>query len=722
MTFRFMVVGDPQYFQQNEPQRVTETDETIERIKQVIAQQGPVVLGVIVVGDLMQTGDSGGENLKQQDFGKFKEKWTDANLGVSVLEGYGNHDQTDERTAFFHGFRWDEVVEFIKDRNKHRLIFDVGGATRRLTAVDENNGHYAWEWGNTLFINLNDHAGLGNFDLAADNPVVGQLAAGAEAVADLFMDLPRGRQARASLAFLQRVLRDHVEPRQPVILLHHMSFDNFSVTGDGGQWWSPLAREALLNAVKPHNIVAMFSGHTHAYQHLSQGTYTELDGSTASLPFDNFVTDATFDAHGAQGFLEVEVDDTASSPTMTVTRHFSDDQGRSWQTNAPMSVSMAPTILSPNPLWSDAQGWDHVRHYSTIQLANTGSDLYLLARAGNGMHTWRFTGTQWEQVAFGMPEWSNDSGWDDVSNYATIQALGVGGVLHMVARADNGMRTWQLNGSQWRRVASDTPDWSDADNWNDVSNYSTIQAVDVGGVLHLLARAANGMHTWQLNGSQWTRVSRGMPEWSSASGWRGVDHYSTIQALGVGGVLHLLGRASNGIHTWRFDGSQWQRVASGMPEWSDANGWTGVDHYSTIQAVDVGGVLHLLARASNGIQTWRFDGSQWQRVASGIPRFSDANGWDGVDHYSTIQSVVVDGMLHMTGRGASGMHTWWLDGNQWTKLAGPSPEWGDSRSWAHHKHYSTIKAGTHDKKLILVGRAIRGIHTWWLDNRTWKHL
>ena len=387
-----------------------------------------------------------------------------------------------------------------------------------------------------------------------------------------------------------------------------------------------------------------------------------------------------------------------------------------------MNVTVSPTLRSPNPLWSDGTGWDNARFYETIQLANAGSDLYLLARASNGMHTWRFTGSQWEGVVFGTPEWSDASGWNDVTNYSTIQAVDVGGALHLVARADNGMHTWRFTGSQWERIASGTPEWSDAVGWSGVDHYSTIQTVDVGGALHLLARASNGMHTWRFTGSQWERIASGTPEWSDAVGWSGVDHYSTIQAVDVGRALHLLARASNGMHTWRFTGNQWERIASGTPEWSDAVGWSGVDHYSTIQAVDVGGVLHLVARASNGMHTWRFTSSQWERIASGIPRYSDANGWDGVDHYSTIQSVVVDGKLHMTGRGASGMHTWRLDGEQWTKLAGPSPEWGDSNGWANAKHYSTIKAGTHDNKLILVGRAANGIHTWWLDDRTWRRL
>ena len=49
------------------------------------------------------------------------------------------------------------------------------------------------------------------------------------------------------------------------------------------------------------------------------------------------------------------------------------------------------------------------------------------------------------------------------------------------------------NASHWDTLASDSPAWSDQQGWDDVANYSTIQALDVGGVLHLVGRANTGM-------------------------------------------------------------------------------------------------------------------------------------------------------------------------------------------------------------------------------------
>ena len=716
MTFTFIVVGDPQYYQSGAANRETETNKTIDQIKRIISGARHDVLGVLVIGDLIQTGDNGGENVKKQDFDKYKEKWNESLLGVPILEGYGNHDQTDER-GLFQSLHWDQVVDFIKARNRSRTIKDVGGRTKQLTAVDTENGHYAWTWGGIHFINLNDHAGRGNFnepDSTSDILL--------DAAAGIFVgDGPRAPQARASLTFLERVLRDHVTPGQTVILMHHMNFDDFSLNGDGG-WWTPGEREALFEAVKHHNVVAMFAGHSHRYQH-QHTNYTESDGTTVALPFDVFVADATFHANGAQGFLKVEVDTAVTPPTMRVTRHYSPDKGANWQTGSTSNVSVARAALrSPNPLWSNARGWDQPQYYETIQLANAGSNLYLLGRASDGIHTWQFDGSQWVQVASGTPGLSDASGWNGADNYSTIQTADVGGVLHLLARANRGMHIWQLNGSRWTRIASGTPEWSDASGWSDVTNYSTIQAVAVGGALHVMGRANKGMHIWRLNGSQWTRIASSTPAWSDAGGWTGVQYYSTIQAVAVGGALHLLARADNGIRTWRLDGSQWTRIASGMPAWSDASGWSGVQYYSTIQAVPVGSTLHLLARASSGIHTWRLNGSTWSQVARDSPAWSDASGWNSVGNYSTIQAVPVGSTLYLLARANSGIHTWRLNGGTWSQVARDSPAWSDANGWKKVRHYSTIQAAPHNGKLILVGRADTGIHTWWLDNRTWRRL
>jgi hypothetical protein len=107
----------------------------------------------------------------------------------------------------------------------------------------------------------------------------------------------------------------------------------------------------------------------------------------------------------------------------------------------------------------------------------------------------------------------------------------------------------------WSRPAVDSPAWSDASGWNDVTNYSTIQTAVVNNQLYLLARADAGIHTWRFNAGNdsWSMLRGDSPAWSDASGWNDVDNYSTIQTAVANNVLYLLARANAGIHTWRLN-------------------------------------------------------------------------------------------------------------------------------------------------------------------------
>jgi hypothetical protein len=108
---------------------------------------------------------------------------------------------------------------------------------------------------------------------------------------------------------------------------------------------------------------------------------------------------------------------------------------------------------------------------------------------------------------------------------------------------------------RWSRVGGNVPAWSDAQGWGDVDNYSTIQTAVVGTKLHLLARANAGVQTWEFDpgAASWSRVGTNVPEWSYAQGWDDPTNYSTMQTAVVGTKLYLLARANAGVQTWEFD-------------------------------------------------------------------------------------------------------------------------------------------------------------------------
>jgi hypothetical protein len=232
------------------------------------------------------------------------------------------------------------------------------------------------------------------------------------------------------------------------------------------------------------------------------------------------------------------------------------------------------------------------------------------------------------------------------------------------------MQTWKFNGTDtWVKLASNSPAWSDAVCWCIFANYSTIQTAIVKDELYLLARSDQGMVTWKFNGTDsWIKLVPGnAPAWSDAAGWDDVANYSTIQTAVVKDELYLLARADQGMVTWKFNGTDsWIKLVPGnAPAWSDAVGWDDIANYSTIQTAVVKDELYLLARGDRGMQTWKLNVRQngWHKVVSNTPAWADVVGWDDAANYSTIQTAVVKDKLYLLARADKGMHTWKLDHN-----------------------------------------------------------
>ena len=170
---------------------------------------------------------------------------------------------------------------------------------------------------------------------------------------------------------------------------------------------------------------------------------------------------------------------------------------------------------------------------------------------------------------------------------------------------------------------------------------------------------------------QWQQLNAGACNWTDANGWNQPQYYSTIQAADIDGDgrAELVGRGANGIDTWRFDVStqQWQPVSIGTCNWTDANKWNQVQYYSTIQSADLNGdgQAELLGRGSGGIDVWRFDvaSGEWVALAVETGEWTDAN-WKKPQYYRTIHCADVNGdhRAELLCRSSNGMETWSFNG------------------------------------------------------------
>lgn len=231
-TVTFYAIGDPQI---NIPRWGTAgTESTIESMNGL---PGEVFLfgkevgepaGVIVAGDLVDDLEN------PENWELYKRLFDPAGLGrlrFPVFDGQGNHD-VDVRNQAFGEFN-ETQREFI-ERNRARpgeFVFGPEGY------------HYSWVWAGVRFVQLNIFPGT------VHRPVYGAPAPGND---------PKG-----SLAFLQRILTEHVgDTGQPLVLIWHYGLRGWGFE----EWWVDEDLDALESTLEGFNVVLLLHGHEHRYE------------------------------------------------------------------------------------------------------------------------------------------------------------------------------------------------------------------------------------------------------------------------------------------------------------------------------------------------------------------------------------------------------------------------------------------------------------------------
>jgi hypothetical protein len=185
------------------------------------------------------------------------------------------------------------------------------------------------------------------------------------------------------------------------------------------------------------------------------------------------------------------------------------------------------------PEWSDALGWDDPMYYSTIAMPDVNGDgrSDLCARSAAGIRCHTSTGLGFGPAMSG-PELSNALGWDSFSAYSTLHwaDLDGDGRDDLCARSVLGLRCWRSEGGGFAATLVG-PEWSDENGWTDYSNYSTILAGDLDGDgrADVCARADAGLRCALGDDSGTPIGSLSGPEWSDAAGWDSPAYFGTLR-------------------------------------------------------------------------------------------------------------------------------------------------------------------------------------------------
>ena len=359
-------------------------------------------------------------------------------------------------------------------------------------------------------------------------------------------------------------------------------------------------------------------------------------------------------------------------------------------------TGFAATFAGPE--LSDDAGWTDRDNYATLRMGDLDGDgrADLCARGDDGVRCWLSLGTGFGP-AFDGPAWSDDAGFGAPEYHGTIRLADIDadGRADLCVRSASDFRCHPSTGAGFGPAVS-LPDLGDDAGFAAPDRHGTIRLADIDadGRADVCARTSTGLRCWPSLGAGFGPAIDG-PPWSDANGWQALQYWSTIRMADVDGDgrADACARSASGFACHLSNGAGFGPAIAG-PEWRDDNGWSDYDNYSTIRMADLDadGRSDVCGRANAKIVCARFDGVGFSPTFDG-PVLADADGWDVHERYATLRFADVDGdrRADLCVRGPGGVQCHISDGVGFpTMLAGPV--WSDANGWKQPEYYSTIHA------------------------------
>lgn len=367
--------------------------------------------------------------------------------------------------------------------------------------------------------------------------------------------------------------------------------------------------------------------------------------------------------------------------------------------------------------------------HSDAQGASTSSDIDgdgmadLCARAGAGIRC-RIAADDFVADIVG-PQWSDELGWDDPANWSTLRTGDIDGDgrADLCARADDGV-TCRTSVTGVLADTIDGPPLDDASGFADPSRWSTLRMADVDGDDRddLCALTDAGFACWRADADGFVDEPWVIAELAAnLVGLTAPSQYGSIRTGDIDGDARadVCARREDGIACWRASETGFGTAIAG-PAWSDANGWDRVEYWSTIRMVDVDGdrKTDLCARTAAGLVCHLSTGDGWSAPIVG-PVWSDESGWWDYANYSTIRfgDLDGDGDQDVCARANAGIRCAMFEagptGNGFVESF-DGPALADDQGWGSIRFFSTLRLADIDGDGMadLCARSQAGVQCW----------
>jgi uncharacterized protein (TIGR03382 family) len=237
--------------------------------------------------------------------------------------------------------------------------------------------------------------------------------------------------------------------------------------------------------------------------------------------------------------------------------------------------------------------------------------------------------------------------------------------------------------------------------------------VDGDGRIDACMRDGSGLTCHLASGHGFDRMIV-LSALSDLGGFGNVVHFGTLRFGDVDGDgrADVCARDASGVDCWLSLGDRFGERFRG-PRWSDASGFDALDHWSTIRLVDVDadGRADLCARTPDGFRCVLSEGHGFGGEISG-PAMSDASGWSDASVYTTLRMADLDGdgAADVCARERDRVRCWLFAGHAFDREV-LGPELSDAAGYGSATHYRSIRLADvdGDGRADLCARASEGL-------------
>jgi hypothetical protein len=425
-----------------------------------------------------------------------------------------------------------------------------------------------------------------------------------------------------------------------------------------------------------------------------------------------------------------------------------------WRCHGAQVVNAQPPLYAGGLAAFSAPGWDVPERYQTIRYgqldANPGLDVcgrdgtglkcYLSGSAGTGLAAQSTPAGQ-------LSAFSDANGWNQPKYYSTLQLADVNGdgLADACGRGPDGVKCYKNQGSGFTgapELLGHLTSFSDANGWSQPKHYSTLQFgnLNADAYMDVCGRGAGGIECY-LGSAQGltTAGARWYAEFTDAGGWNQERYYSTLRLVDVNADdrADVCGNGPTGITCLLSTATGFtpDLVTSRLNVFN-ATGWERPEHYKTIQFADINadgradvcgrGAGEFFCYLAGDVSPGFTSAAHW---AGGLKAFTNAEGWAAPEYFSTIRLADLnnDQRADVCGRGPRELQCYLAqsDGKGFpesapyaiTRRADPSQgsypgeagglsHYADALNWNQPRHYETLSLAdvTGDGRADICGR------------------